>query len=615
MLPENITQIEEIGRWGKGYVLNAVYTPDGSQLVVATPLGVYVYDAETAALLRFMPAEHEVTALALSPDGQWIVVGYGGSGGVDVYLRDDGTLLRSLETNGSKVFRLFFLPDGQTLIANISGNIFKWDVNTGQQLTATTENELLEIAADGETAVSLSSDFHTFQQWQNNDGLFSQTGISITLDADMDWDNFTLSPDGNLLAISEYWGVHVWLWSIPDQTLLHTFDATPEELAMHHRHRLAKPNQFSGPGSWYIGDMAFSPDGQTLAVTSGFHEVTLWQIEDGSLQQRLWDTGLEVAFSPDGKKLASWQHTLQQWDLATGSSINSLSDHVGTVRDIAFVPGRDMLAIGSDDGSVYLRNLVDGGIITRYEGCDQGIWSVAVSPDGSRVIAGSDSQLCVWNLTDNASYQVTASKSPWGVSSVAISGDGQYAATVSNDDAVRLWQLSDGTMLQEGYALLGGVVTFSPVEALLVTRDYRDNLLAIWRVPDNDVPATRQILNDPSDESTIPESIGFSPDGKLLALGSNNGRVLVWRIKDGSLLYTLDAHRDYIRGVAFSPDGQLLATASFDQTIKFWRVADGALLHSVTLPHGILYDIAFSPDGRLLAVSSLDGTVRLWGIP
>jgi WD40 repeat protein len=492
--------------------------------------------------------------------------------------------------------------------------MLKWNVTTGQQLLSPREGGFLEIAANGETAVS-RSDRNTFQQWQNIEGIFSQTGISITLDADIGYEGFMLSSDGNLLAIGEYWGVRVWLWSIPDQTLLFTFDATPEEFAAHDKHRLAKPARFSGPGNWYIGDMAFSPDGQTLAVSTGFHEVTLWDVEDGSLQQRLPETGLGLAFSPDGKKLASWQHTLQQRDLATGSSLNALNDHVGTVRDVAFVPGRDLLAIGSDDGSVYLRNLSDGGVFTRYEKCDAGIFSVAVSPDGNTVIAGSHSKLCVWSLIDNTSYHMTATDSPWGVSSVAISGDGQYAATVSHDDAVRLWQLSDGTMLQEGYTRFGDVVAFSPVEALLVTRDYRDNLLALWHVPDNDDPATRQILNDQSNESTIPESITFSPDGSLLAIGSNDGRVLVWRIEDGSLLYTLDEHRGYVRGVAFSPDGQLLATASFDQTIKLWRVADGALLHTVAVPHGILYEVAFSPDGHFLATGSSDGTVRLWGIP
>jgi hypothetical protein len=64
LLPENITQIEEIGRWGKGYVLDAVYSPDGTQLIVATPIGVYVYNAQTIALLRFIPAEQEVTTMA-----------------------------------------------------------------------------------------------------------------------------------------------------------------------------------------------------------------------------------------------------------------------------------------------------------------------------------------------------------------------------------------------------------------------------------------------------------------------------------------------------------------------------------------------------------------------
>lgn len=62
--------------------------------------------------------------------------------------------------------------------------------------------------------------------------------------------------------------------------------------------------------------------------------------------------------------------------------------------------------------------------------------------------------------------------------------------------------------------------------------------------------------------------------------------------------------------VVFSPDGQLLASGSFDNTVKLWRVSDGELLQ--TLEHkGAVWSVTFSPDGQLL-VSVDDDGINLW---
>ena len=107
-------------------------------------------------------------------------------------------------------------------------------------------------------------------------------------------------------------------------------------------------------------------------------------------------------------------------------------------------------------------------------------------------------------------------------------------------------------------------------------------------------------------------SVAFSPDGQIMASGSADKTVRLWRVADGSLLRTLEGHTDGVQSVTFSPDGAILATGSFDHTVRLWRVADGRPLHILERP-GDVSSMAISPDGQTLASAS-GGAVWLWRV-
>lgn len=109
-------------------------------------------------------------------------------------------------------------------------------------------------------------------------------------------------------------------------------------------------------------------------------------------------------------------------------------------------------------------------------------------------------------------------------------------------------------------------------------------------------------------------SLCYSPDDELIAVGDDNGEILLFFAANGDFHMRCVGHSDVVSNIAFSPDGEMMASSSFDNTIRLWDTRDGRCINVLLGHEGWVYSLAFSPDGETLASASEDGTCRIWNL-
>ena len=273
------------------------------------------------------------------------------------------------------------------------------------------------------------------------------------------------------------------------------------------------------------------------------------------------------------------------------------------VRAIAWAgPGR--VAIGGADGVVRVwrtdgerveSSLETGGPIARLA------W---VPSRRALLVVGRTVHL--WDPARGKS--VLAIRSGTAVADAAVSDDGRLLAiAVAHTIQIRL--VRDGKMMRRITTDDAQRVAFSPDGATVV---------AVEKAPDGRVSpitydvASGRVLARLRQRGTT--EVALSPAGDVLATGSADGTVALWRPRSGVLLRTLDDGGTRIRDLAFNPDGTMLATASSDDGVRVWRVADGSRFFLFLGHTAPVEQVTFAPDGNYLASTSEDGTARAWAV-
>jgi WD40 repeat protein len=470
-----------------------------------------------------------VTSVAFSPDGKTLATGEGDLDGNAVARlwnaatgHEIGNLLTA-DTSGGAVTSVAFSPDGKTVATGgDDGTVRLWDVATRRPVGNPLADGGVPVTSvafspDGKTLASGNED-GAAELWDVGVTVNTSTGMPVTGIPD-DADSVAFSPDGKTLAVGVEdeppgygygYAAGVWLWS----TLT--------------GHQIGNPLTGRTGGS-AVPSVAFSPDGKTLATSTG--SVTVNGQDSGPAQ--VWDIATRR----------------QTGTIANGGTIGN--GDLSATNAGAFSPDGRILAIGGDNnvaggvGAVWLWNVATrhqiGGMLTP-DLLSGGVTSVAFSPDGQVLAVGGFNDVnhingaydgAVWLLNVATGHPIGSIQTGSGaVTSVAFSPDSKTLVTGGSDGTARLWDVA--TRRQVGNPLTGGggavgSVAFSP----------DGQALAVGGTNDSDGDGTVQLWDVATDEQIggvlnmgpgAVSSVAFSPDGKTLAAADGHGPARLWNV-------------------------------------------------------------------------------------
>jgi RNA polymerase sigma factor (sigma-70 family) len=562
-----IRQIDATGAFVRGF--GVALSPDGKTLATpsrpkggAGPEQISLWDAATGKELRRMerPPDPAYSRLAFSPDGKTLAAGEWDGGKVHVWDAGTGKEIKTLQGHTGTVTAIAFSADGKRLVTGGDDKaVHLWDAATGAEVRSFaghTDRVLCAALSPDGTLLATGAADATARLWDAATGKESHVlkahkyGVGAV----------AFSPDGKLLLTGGHDGkIDLWeaatgkalkelpgrqggltgLFFTPDgkRVVSGGYDAT---VRVRDAATGKEVHAFAGHQGRVAG-IAYSPGGKLLATASADGTIRLWS---GAKEvRRLTVAGpggaAAVAFSPDGKTLAAAAfQNIVLWDVTTGKELRQLEGPKGWVCSLAFAPDGKLLASGGDD-AIRLWDPATGAELGQLDAKGKRVGDLAFSPDGRVLASGgaypSPSPLRLWEPASGKELDaLPESGESFGL---AFAPDGALLAGACAHGTIRLWDVAKRTVVRS------------------------------WKADDEFVGAT---------------PLAFSRDGRWLVTGARTrlsttswevaNSVRVWEVATGKELCSFRGHEGPIQAVAISPDGAVIASGSEDTTVLLWKL-------------------------------------------
>jgi WD40 repeat protein len=365
-------------------------------------------------------------------------------------------------------------------------------------------------------------------------------------------------------------------------------------------------------------DIAWSPDGQTLAVATSIG-IWLYDAEDLSAEPvMLNDTvfsAADVAYSADGSMIAAGGSEVHVWRTASREKVLSIDDPDNVVS-VALSPDGRKLVVGFGFGTydLYVWDIASG---RQTAVLDEGVYdNLTFNADGTLLAAIRLGDCCfsmyLWDFESGQRLFGGDVTSSTDEDRVAFSPDGKLLFVTDRSGSFVVWDhqsraatanISLDVELEEWYPAVAAVTA----DGTLFIQLSSTGIMRTWETGSFELTNTIDLQWNARDAT-------LSPDGLQLAAVDPTGNLGIWEIASGALIAQRDNVLVHDPVMAFSPDGSLLAVAVFPYDIWLWNLADRKVIAILSGHEGQIMSVDFSQDGTMLASASQDRTVRLWDV-
>lgn len=604
-----------------GWINGCRFSPDGTLLAspAATPWQhVGVWETETGReFARLTGHEAAPTVCTFGCDGSYLI-----SGGLEPCLRfwdlRSGKQFAKLSTKGF-VNCLDISRDGLFLVVGTESGVFLWDTETRTPGVALEGGEkavtACSVSPDGSLIVGSFED-GSLALWETETGNRTATLCGHTAAVA----TCVFSPDGAWI-ISDSRDETVRVWDTRTSEALRVLQGPP-----------ALPD---------MSTLAMSPCGCLFAAGAGLDlGVNVWDATSGELVAVLEGHSAPTsgcAFSPDGALLvsSSFDGTLKIWEVArigeqSAADADRMISHSPLVFDCDFAPDGESIVTAGQDGKVKIWDIESLCEKTTIESGEDTVRACAFSPYGNLVVfaggpmdSGSaksaNHEIVVWDIAEDerrdpdyrSSGTVGHDKT---INDCAVSPDGSFIASASNDFSVRLWSsdFAAPQIVLEGHTSAVSCCAIGPDGTLVASAGW-DLTVRLWEAESSTELAT---MRTGGEEPALPFgphllSCAMSPEGSfLVTTAQRESFARVWDIETRQEQAKLTgAGLYYFSDCAISPDGHLIAAVA-DDGLRVWDASTAQELALLNLPHPPV-TIAFHPFRPLLACGCAGGAVIL----
>jgi WD40 repeat protein/serine/threonine protein kinase len=606
-----------------GTVAALALTPDGTMVLAGSGKEVRTWDVHGLGVRTLTSEEAVVRRVAVTPDSRFLIWA-GENAPVQVWDLFSGRPVRHWQRQTGLTTALALASDGRHAVTGSSDRQVRlWDLATGQCLRVMEGHEevVTSVAVGGRCAVSGSQD-GTVRVWD----LAGGRALAVLQGHEGPVNAVALSEeDARVVSGGEDHTIRDW--GLNSGELVrgyfgHTKAVTA--LALGGKGVLFTGGADSTVRAWdlergqlrsvarldkAVTTLALAPDG-TLWVAHGSHVSGLPPLDRPRLPP--FAHARPVSAVEAERHVTTFDERVEEAGraLAEGDHARAL-DLLRTARAI---PGYERAEAAVTLWDAICAQLPRAGLRSAWEeatleGHTDQVLAVAVSPDGERAASsGMDRSVRLWDL-GTRSAAATLGGHEEAASAVAFSRDGRRVASGSWDRTVRLWDAASGALLRtlEGHEEYVTGVDLAPDGAWAASGSW-DQTVRLWALAGANAPAVL------AGHASNVAGVCFSPDGRIVVSGAWDQTVRAWDAAAGECVCVFEGHEGNVTCVAFSPTGRQVASGGADTRVRIWDPRTRRAARVLSGHTGEVTAIAFAPDGRYLASAGRDKAVRIWDL-